>query len=390
MYTKLTTKDFIERAIKVHGDKYDYSKVEYTNNKTKVCIICPIHGEFWQTPKKHLKGQGCKKCGFKIRTPHGPLYSKRLTTKEFINKAIEVHGGKYDYSKVEYVTMKEKVTIVCPYHGIFLQLPSSHLKGHGCPICAKNKELTTEEFIKRAKLIHGNKYDYSKVEYKDIKTKVCIICPKHGEFWQRPSSHLDGQGCPICKGENIRAKKIKGKERFIDESICVHGNKYDYSKVEYVNSSTKVCIICPIHGEFWQTPMKHLNGHGCQRCNSSKLEEEMRIFLNKNNIDFEEQKSFEWLKSKQNFLRLDFYLPKYKTAIECQGIQHFQPTDFGGKGDEYANKVFNLTKSWDKLKSKKCKENQVKLLYYSSEEIKNKFNQENLITDKNILLENIN
>ena len=389
MAKKLTTKVFIEKAKQIHGDKYDYSKVEYVNNRTKVCIICPTHGEFWQIPKDHLKGHGCKLCIPKKRKTHGLLLSKRLTTEEFIERANEIHGKKYDYSNTNYKISNEKVSIICPQHGEFWQLPYSHLNGHGCPLCSKNKHYTTIEFIEAAKRLHNNKYDYSKVNYINATTKVCIICPIHGEFWQSPYAHLQGNGCPKCKGISIRNKKVKTLENFINDAIYVHGNKYDYSKVEYVNANTKVCIICPIHGEFWQTPSKHLQGHGCQLCHSSKLEDMVAKFLLEKNIEFEQQKIFGWLKSKQNFLRLDFYIPKYNVAIECQGIQHYKPVDFNGKGYDYSNKTFELTKQWDELKKTKCLNNKIRLLYFSNEEIKKEVKNENLITNLNILLENI-
>lgn len=128
------------------------------------------------------------------------------------------------------------------------------------------KRLTTEEFIKKAKEVHGDKYDYSKVEYVNAKLKVCIICPIHGEFWQTPSNHLDGKGCIKCGGNC----KI-GRESFIEKSMKIHKNRYDYSKVTYVNISTKVCIICPIHGEFWQKPSNHLLGRGCPECDRDSI-----------------------------------------------------------------------------------------------------------------------
>ena len=183
-----TTEEFIRRAKKVHGDKYDYSKVEYKGTHTKVCIICPIHGEFFQTPNNHLHGQGCLACGGR----------KQLTKEEFIQKAREVHGDKYDYSKVEYVNKNTKVKIICPIHGEFFQTPNNHLQGHGCHKCVGCKQLTKEEFIQKAREAHGYKYDYSKVEYINAHTKVKIICPIHGEFEQEPNSHLEGKGCPNC------------------------------------------------------------------------------------------------------------------------------------------------------------------------------------------------
>ena len=260
---RLTIDEFIKKSKAIHGDKYDYSKVEYVNANTKVCIICPEHGEFRQTPGSHLNGCGCKKCA-----NDGLSSDRKLSLEEFIKKAQEVHGTKYDYSKVKYVNSVTKVCIICPKHGEFRQTPGSHLSGCGCRKCIGNYNLTKEEFIKKAQEVHGTKYDYSKVKYVNGSTKVCIICPKHGEFLQTPIHHLRGDGCNKCAIENRTALKRMSLEEFVNRAKVVHGNKYDYSKVEYTNCDTNVCIICPKHGEFWQTPYKHLSGNGCPTCNN--------------------------------------------------------------------------------------------------------------------------
>ena len=122
----------------------------------------------------------------------------KLITEEFIKKARAVHGDRYDYSKVEYVYNKKEVCIICREHGEFLQKPKNHLSGYGCPICSGRKKMRTSDFIKKARSIHGEKYDYSKAEYKGNTEKVCIICPEHGEFWQQASIHIKGAGCPKC------------------------------------------------------------------------------------------------------------------------------------------------------------------------------------------------
>ena len=259
----MSAEDFIRKAKETHGDKYDYSKVIYTNSKDKVCIICSKHGEFWQTPNKHLHGQGCPKCGGR----------KQLTTEEFIKKAKAIHGDKYNYSKVVYENSNTKVCIICPEHGEFWQSPNAHLSGKGCAKCASGAVRTTEDFIKKARIVHNDKYDYDKVEYINAKTKVCIICPEHGEFWQTPSGHLMGKGCKKCGNTNGHNLLRLSKTEFINKSKEVHGNIYDYSKAEYVDNKTKVCIICPEHGEFWQVPFSHLKGAGCPKCafeNTSK------------------------------------------------------------------------------------------------------------------------
>ena len=266
---KSTTEEFIKKAILVHGDKYDYSKVDYKRSRIKVIIICPIHGDFEQKPNHHLSGGGCPKCAND---------EKRSSTKEFIQKAILVHGDKYDYSKVDYKTAKSKVIIVCPINGEFEQRPDQHLSGCGCQKCkADEQRSSTEEFIKKAILVHGDKYDYSKVDYKRSRIKVIIICPIHGEFEQVPNHHLSGGGCLKCANDEYRSST----EEFIKKAVLIHGDKYDYSKVDYKRSLSKVVIICPIHGEFEQTPNNHLSGYRCQKC----ANDETRV---RNGIRFED------------------------------------------------------------------------------------------------------
>ena len=232
------------------------------------------------------------------------------------------------------------------------------------------KRSNTEEFIKKAQLVHGDKYDYSKVNYINSKTKVCIICHKknefneeHGEFWQRPNDHLNGNGCKYCNNEYIPST-----DEWIRKAKNIHGNKYDYSKVEYVNSKTKVCIICPIHGEFWQSPCNHLFGKcGCPKCNSNKksvLERNIELLLDSNNILYEREKTFDWLKNKAN-LYLDFYISEYKIAIECQGEQHYRPiSKFGGEA-EY-KKIIQR----DFIKFNLCKNHGIEIIYVDRKNIK--------------------
>ena len=258
-----TTEYFIKKACEVHGDRYDYSKVDYTKAYNKVCIICPEHGEFWQTANVHLGGAKCPKC----------VGGVKFNTSDFINKAREVHGDRYDYSKVNYVNSVTKVCIICSEHGEFWQKPVGHLRGGNCPICSGSFKRTTEWFINKAREVHGDKYDYSKVEYIKAKEKVCIICPEHGEFWQEAFSHLSGAGCPKCVG------RMMGTKEWIERAREIHGDKYDYSKVEYIDSTTKVCIICPEHGEFWQIPPSHLAGNGCKKCANEELSDKQRLSL---------------------------------------------------------------------------------------------------------------
>ena len=301
-------------------------------------------------------------------------------TKWFIEKAELVHGNKYDYSKVEYINYDTKIIIICPIHGKFHQTPNKHLHGQGCPLCgnfkiSKQKTSNTEEFISKAKQVHGDKYDYSKLEYNKSNQKVCITCPIHGDFYQTPNKHLCGQGCPLC----IKNKKIT-LEEFKNRCSKIHNNKYDYSNVEFNNLKDIIFIHCPIHGCFKQIANKHIIGEGCPKCNQSHLEKDIEQLLIENNLEYYYQKKFKWLGQQS----LDFYLPQYNIAIECQGEQHFKPVKyFGG-----LNK-FNKTVNSDKLKKEKCKENNIEIFYFSKEKDKPQNYFSTIYIDKEQLISSI-
>lgn len=247
MQPRLMLDEFVRRSKLVHGDECDYSRVEYVNVKTPVEIVCKKHGPFQQAPEQHMLGHGCPVCAKEKRkasmlATHGVEYAsqsaemqaksratreakfggmkppgsgrKAMTIKEFVRRAREVHGDRYDYSMTNYVTSTEKVTIGCPVHGPFEQLPLKHLQGRGCPhpecVAMKKAEamarraaeggrpgkLGKDGFVARARAVHGDFYDYSHVEYKNTKTKVEIVCPVHGPFFQTPEKHMAGAGCP--------------------------------------------------------------------------------------------------------------------------------------------------------------------------------------------------
>ena len=187
MPAKLTTQDFIDRARAVHGDKYGYAFSVYQSAHEKVMVYCHEHGMFEQSPWNHLKGKGCYNC----------FGSKKHTDASFIKKAREVHGDRYNYSLVKYTGNKNKVTVFCYEHGDFEQTPNDHLNGRGCSKCADTK-LTNEYFVKKAREVHGDKYDYSLTNYTGNKNKVTVFCYEHGNFQQYPSNHLKGHGCPGC------------------------------------------------------------------------------------------------------------------------------------------------------------------------------------------------
>ena len=252
--------------------------------------------------------------------------SKSLTLEEFIQKARKIHGWKYDYSKVIYVNANTKVIIICPVHGEFEQTPGSHLYGYSCSKCRysllKNLLISdTEQFIKKAIDKYGNKFDYSKVIYINARTKVCIICKEHGEFWQLPSKHLNSNGCPKCYFDKVGNFFRSNLEEFIEKANKVHNYKFDYSEAMYKGSFHKVFITCPVHGKFEQTPNAHLNGQGCPRCKKSKGELIITEILKKNNIVFEDEYKLPEIVSNYKY---DFYLPDYRILIEFHGKQHYK------------------------------------------------------------------
>ena len=286
---------------------------------------------------------------------------KKVNIEMFIERANIIHNNKYDYSLFEYQKSIVPNKIICPEHGIFLQSANVHLSGHGCPKCGIIKILnvtrhTLKQFIDKSNTIHKNKYDYSLVEYKNTDTKVKIICPTHGKFEQKPDHHLSGHGCPYCRGKLTQ-------NMFIDKSNVIHDNKYDYSNVTYINSITNVIIICPKHGDFFQTPEKHLMGRGCRTCNDSKGELEIRKILKKNKIYFIKQHKFINCKDKL-CLPFDFYLPVYNLCIEYDGEQHFKPLKFFGGEDGLLD---NIKK--DSIKDSFCKDTNIKLFRIRYDEV---------------------
>jgi hypothetical protein len=349
---KITTKTFIEKSRLIHGDKYDYSKVNYVNGKTNVTVICKIHGEFYPRPGNHTNSKsGCPKCSIIKQSQ-----TQTKTTEQFIKDSIKVHGNRYDYSKVNYVRSSINVSIICKTHGDFLQTPNTHLKSEtGCPKCSiieqhEKQKKTTEEFIKDSIKVHGDRYDYSKVNYIDSNTKVNIVCKTHGLFNTDPVNHVYSEsGCPECKIDTL----TKSTEEFIKESIEIHGDLYDYSKVNYVKHDENVIIICKKHGEFLQKPKGHTGGGGCQTCSYSKGEKEIVKYLKKHKINYIPQKSFDDLKYKYK-LRVDFYIPTQEIVIEYNGEQHYKPNEFFG-----GEKGFKESMKRDKLKEIYCKKNNI-------------------------------
>jgi len=239
-----------------------------------------------------------------------PRGKKAITTEEFIARAKDAHGDKYDYSKTIYVLSTIKVLIACSVHNgfIFEQTPTDHLKGNGgCPKCW-GRIRTTEEWIEKAKTVHGNKYDYSSVNYvNSTKTKITIICTEHGKFEQMPRNHLNGNGCSECAKIFVSNKFAFTTEKFIEKARAFHGNKYDYSLVEYVHSHEKVKIGCDIHGFFLQTASTHMNGQGCYSCGRKTLAKNLH-------------KNLDWFLDKARLVHGDKY--DYSKVIYVKSRSH--------------------------------------------------------------------
>ena len=270
------TSIFIKKANNIHKNEYNYDKVKYVNAKEKIIINCLKHGDFKQIPNNHLNGKKCPKCN--LEKPN----IRRKTTEQFISEASKIHKNEYDYNKVNYINNSTKIEIICKIHGSYYQQPAMHLSGRKCFKCYGSSKLTTEEFISKAKEIHGDKYDYTKTIYINTNDKVIINCKIHGQFLQSPVSHYK-QGCYECGIESSKEKQRSNITEFILKANKIHKNKYNYDKSVYINSKINLIINCKDHGDFSQTPDAHINGEkGCPKCVSFRFsyqQEEWLLFL---------------------------------------------------------------------------------------------------------------
>ena len=358
------TEKFIEKAKKVYGDKYDYSKVEYKNCSSKVEIICPEHGSFFQKPSRHLAGHECIHCA---NIKSHKRYENQFYI--FLDAANLKYNYKFDYSKVIYKNNKTKVEIICPEHGSFFQKPSDHLKTvFGCPKCEKRGPRKNNEDVLNTLKSKFPKFDFKNSEFNGTHKYMYFNCPKHGEVKSTVERLLKPKspGCPRCGIELRVSKSAKATalttEQFIEKAKKIHGDKYDYSKVEYKNKKTPVEIYCKICNEyFFQKPKNHLSGSGHKRCSSSTGEKIIREYLIKNNILFEEHKGFDNLFDKKE-LNYDFYLKRNNTAIEYNGQQHYLPARFGGISTEKAREKLRVQRHHDWLKRHYARKHNINLL----------------------------
>jgi hypothetical protein len=336
---------------KKHNNFYDYALVNYINARTKIKIICPIHGIFYQLPNSHKKS-GCMDCG-KIN---------RSNKYNIIEKFNSIHNNFYDYSDINYINNNTKVKIKCPIggHGEFYQSPKIHLNGGGCNKChIDSRKIDINEIINRGNMIHNNFYDYSMLKFNKIMDKVIIICPTHGTFSQILNNHINNkQGCMECK---IESSRLDYRD-FIKRSNLVHNNLYKYPS-QHFDYNSNIVIKCPIHGNFNQLPNNHLNkGYGCSKCKRSKGEKHICTILENNKIKYETEYIFDGCKYIRN-LRFDFYLPKYNICIEYNGVQHYEVVEhFGGE------EALILNRKRDAIKRNFCTNSNINLVTISYKE----------------------
>ncbi len=289
MSLRNTKTDIITRFKDKFGETYDYSFVEYDTIHSKIKIVCKIHGPFEKSPAKHISGQGCPKCKKLTKI----ISDQKTKQNELINEFRILFNDRYDYSKINYQNSDTKIEVICNDHGPFMILPRMHKKGTGCPKCLKNKtsdeiDLALSNIINLFRLKHGELYDYSEVKFINKTTPVKIKCNLHGIFELSPSRHLSGRKCPSCA-----INKKTTLEEFLERSNKIHDNKYDYSKIIFLNSDY-IEIICPIHGPFMQNPKKHLTGRGCKKCGilsaaKSKIKENEEVvqdFISKHGVKY--------------------------------------------------------------------------------------------------------
>lgn len=317
----MKSKKFIENAIKVHGEQYDYSLVKYKTYEKHVEIICKQHGIFKQSPRCHLSGNGCQKCG-RERT----VDSKKITTEDFIKRSIVHHGDLYDYSLVEFTKITDKIIIICKIHDKFEQHVKSHMAGRGCRECARQIIISKNKngkasFVEKAKKVHGEQYKYSLLpDDLSLSDKITIICKDHGEFTQIANGHLQGNGCPKCAKDSRILSNSLSFEQFLLRAKNIHGDKYCYKNVNYINGREKIQIGCPVHGAFLQTPNSHIyHAIGCPNCtylkNISNGQQQIADIIENEEVIINDRKAI-------YPLELDIYLPKRHLAIEYHGLYY--------------------------------------------------------------------
>jgi very-short-patch-repair endonuclease/glutaredoxin/uncharacterized C2H2 Zn-finger protein/DNA-directed RNA polymerase subunit RPC12/RpoP len=405
-----TQKEIVEDFKKVHNDQFDYSLVDYINSNIKVKIIClKCNKIFEQKPSSHKNGAGCPYC-----------VGRNKTLIEWIDIFNKVHKNKYNYDLLNKNILSEDIIKVkCNIHGIFEIKARLHKCGMGCPRCTgRNK--TVDEWMKIFKELFSNKYEYDLVNINNQNTIINVKCLKHGIFqatlknlkrgigcpkcsgwyrtfdewielfnkahgdgtygyylikeiknsthkipifcykckkifYQSPNAHSNKHGCPYCAGFN------RTLTDWIDIFNKVHQNKYSYDLIKSINTcDDKINVICPEHGVFETTPIRHKRS-GCPKCKKSYGEMFIEQYLKNHQINYISQK---WFKNCKYIkcLYFDFYLPEQKICIEYDGEQHFKPVKFGGISMKEAKKIFEQNQIKDNIKNEFCRTNGIQII----------------------------
>lgn len=324
---KSDTQDFIKKANVIHNNSYNYSKVDYKNQTAPVTIICKNNHEFKQSPKVHLRGNGCKKCSYE---------KSKLTSKQFIKKAIKIYNKRFTYKNLNYIDSLTNIVVTCKVHGDFSVSPKSFIyQNKNCTKCNvyNNVKLTNAEYIAKANTIHNNKYTYENINYTGKDNKIEINCHKHGSFFKNAASHLKGFGCPNCLNYN----KIYTSKEYFDLAKINHNNKYTYDESSFKNLRSKIIIFCKKHGQFTQQAGRHLE-RDCPRCKNNISKKET-LWLNSLNIP-EIYRNYN-LKLGSIYKNVDAYDPNTNTVYEFHGdFWHGNPKVY--KSD-HINKVTKKT-----------------------------------------------
>ena len=363
---KQTLVDFVNKfKEKFPNKQYDFSNSIYVDSHTKMIVKCEYGHTFEIRPCDLLNGYGCPICGG----------TKKMTKEEFIENAKIIHNNYFSYERCNFTNVNSKVIVTCPIHGDFEVKASNHLNGANCKKCSKEgilhditlrpkrnastKKLTTETFKEKLKEKWGDKYICPEdTEYVNNRTPINILCKEHGIFTITPNHILSGRGCPIC-GRN----KKKTTQQIIEEiKEAQPYSDYNYDEVVYRGIHRHIKLKCNKCGTiFYNSPSNLIkNKNGCPGCNASQMEIEMRNFLDNNNIKYETEKTFEWLKNQGNMF-LDFYLTDFNVTIECQGIQHFKDVNFGN-----SISLVEETQTRDKIKKELCEKHNIKVYYYAN------------------------
>lgn len=375
----MNTAEFINKANTIHNNQYDYSRVQYINTHTKVEIICPTHGPFLKAPVKHIGKEkaGCPTC-IKLTTRY--KQAKFKTKEELFSFCSDIHQNQYVYhdvlTKVDgLITTNDEIIYECKEHGIFYKTITDHIHMKtGCPTCGKNTAAvslrkSSEEFVQQANITHQNKFDYSKMVYINSDTPIIIICPIHGEFKQRPGSHLNSKfGCRQCDNDYKSKTHSMGTDEFIKRSEKLYGDRFDYKETEFISSHKHVTLICKQHGSFSIKPTDHLRNYCiCRKCKASGPELIIMNYLDQNKIEYVFQHTFDDCRGIRKRLPFDFYLPSFNALIEYDGIHHTLAIPFYGQQNE-ANERLKAMIHNDEMKTKYAEDQNINLLRISHQQ----------------------